>query len=48
MMFHAKLLQCKKGAAKQSRIIPESEYMKRSMTTRFDIKIWPSLGIPNA
>ena len=32
-----KHLQCKKGVAKQSRVIPESKCMKRSATTRSGI-----------
>ena len=36
-----KHLWCKKSAAKESRIIPGSECMKRLATTRSDIRIRP-------
>ena len=42
-----KYLRHKKGAAKQSRIIPGSEYMSRLATTKFDIRIRPRLSILN-
>ena len=34
----------KDGEAKQSRIIPESECMKRSVTTKSDITMQPDLA----
>ena len=37
--FHAETLSVKNGEAKQSRIIPGSEYMNRLVTTRFDIRM---------
>ena len=45
MKSHVKHLQCKKGVAKYSRIIPGRESMNRLVTTRSDIKMWLRLSI---
>ena len=42
-----KHLQCKKGVAKQNRIIPGSECMNRLATIRSDTTLQPRLRILN-
>ena len=43
--FHAKTPSLENGEVKQSRIIPESKYMNRLVTARFDIRMQPTLSI---